>query len=73
MGGTANTLTNVSVVVTLLANEAGVAGTGAIGTVTNNSGITVTGVAATGAIGSESVNVGGWGNMAWGDDTWGDG
>ena len=73
MGGTANTLTNVSVVVTLSIAESGLAGVGAIGTVTNNSGITATGVAATGAIGSESVNVGGWGNMAWGDDTWGDG
>ena len=73
MGGTANTLTNVSVVVTLLANEAGVAGTGAIGTASTEGRPVVTGIAGTGAIGSESVNVGGWGNRAWGDDTWGDG
>ena len=72
MGGTANT-PSASVPVALSLTETGVAGTGAIGTVTLVANPVETGVAGTGAIGSETIKISGWGNEAWSDNTWGDG
>jgi len=73
MGWTANTPTNVSVVVTASVVATGEAGTGAIGTATLVGNPVAVGVNATGNIGTESINVGGWGQEGWNVSTWGDG
>jgi hypothetical protein len=57
MGGTANTLTNVSVVATLLANETGVAGTGAAGTFSPTAVKGVAGLSGTGSVGVEALSL----------------
>jgi len=74
MGATANTPVGTVGITVSTPTETGLAGTGAIGTITLAATRVQAGIAGTGAIGDATdINITGWGQNGWNVGTWGDG